>query len=198
MTARKSTTAAPATETLGLPAGSLSFFTDLANDAGNWGGNPWFSGNIASGRSASGFVGRLVKAGLIESHTDGSDAFCVFTDEGIRAAGKLGIDLTWIREVADVEVVGAAKPAVEAAKAVKPAKASKARKSASKAKLTVVKEKAAPVKAAPNSRTDIKSRIKVARDRRWRAGRRDDAALVAEMDALIVSLIAERDVEASS
>lgn len=83
---------------LGLPAGSYGFFVDLANDAGNWGGHPWFDGNVASGRSAAGYVKRLVAEGLIESATGEDGAYCVFTPAGIEAAGKVGIDLTWIEK----------------------------------------------------------------------------------------------------
>jgi hypothetical protein len=103
---RATAKSAAETATLGLPAGSLGFFRDLAEDAGNWGGNPWFDGNVAVGRSAAGYVRRLVQAGLIESHDDDGHAYAVFTDAGIDAAGKLGIDLTWIRGS-----VAAARPA---------------------------------------------------------------------------------------
>lgn len=91
------------TNALGLPAGSYDYFCDLANDAGNWSGNPWFDGNVSAGRSTPGYVARLVKAGLIESHYDDEQhmAFCVFTVAGIVAAAKIGIDLSWLDEAPD-------------------------------------------------------------------------------------------------
>jgi hypothetical protein len=117
--------AAPAaSETLGLPAGSLSYFIDLAKDAGNWNGTPWFDGNVAAGKSASGYVNRLVKAGLIESHDDDGKAFCVFTAKGIEGAAKLGIDLSaWAPASARAEHVGLPK-----AKGDEPAKSAAAKR----------------------------------------------------------------------
>lgn len=85
------------TETLGLPAKSLAFFRDLAEDAGNWSGNPWLNGNVAAGKSSSGMSQTLVRHGLITIGNDCGDAYAVFTPKGIEAAAKLGIDLSWIK-----------------------------------------------------------------------------------------------------
>jgi hypothetical protein len=86
-----------ASKILGLPEKSAAFFMDLAEDACNWGGKPWFDGNVASGPSAAGMVGRLVGAGLIVSEEyERGHAYAVFTHRGVAAATKLGIDLSWI------------------------------------------------------------------------------------------------------
>lgn len=82
------------TNPLGLAAKSYDFFVALAKDAPNWGGFPWFDGNIGAGRSAAGMVGYLVRKGLITSESDGEQAYCVFTDAGVDAAARVGIDLT--------------------------------------------------------------------------------------------------------
>lgn len=80
---------------LGLPAGSFSYFRALAADAGNWSGNPYTDANVSAGRSTPGFTKRLAAAGLIVVHEDERGfAFVSFTKEGIRAAARLGIDLT--------------------------------------------------------------------------------------------------------
>lgn len=83
---------------LNLPVKSAEFFEDLANDAGNWSGNPYFDGNVAAGRSAAGMVRKLVEVGLIESGDDDGHAFAIFTDKGVEAAAKIGIDLNWIND----------------------------------------------------------------------------------------------------
>jgi hypothetical protein len=191
---------AKATNVLNLPTASFDYFALLANDAGNWSGNPYFDGNVSSGRSTSGYVRTLKAAGLIESQYD-EDArmsFAVFTDEGIRAAALIGIDLTYINEdLKGIEIV-TAQPVAEVAE-VKPAKAKRATKAAAKpakakaAAKPATKAKAAPVVSGEQYPTDpkvIRTMIKVARDRRWRAGRREDAATIELMNARIVQLTA--------
>lgn len=81
-----------------IPSKSLAFFTDLANDAGNWSGQPWLDGNVASGKSASAMSQTLVRHGLIKIGHGGDDggAFAYFTDEGVEFAASLGIDLKWL------------------------------------------------------------------------------------------------------
>lgn len=79
---------------LGLPAGSLEYFKDLAEDAPNWSGSPYTQGNVDRGRSTAGYVGRLRTAGLIETHDDENAVVVTFTPAGVRAAAQLGIDLT--------------------------------------------------------------------------------------------------------
>ena len=47
---------------LGLPEGSARFFADAAHDASNWSGSPLIGGNIASGRSAAGWMKKSLSA----------------------------------------------------------------------------------------------------------------------------------------
>lgn len=82
-----------ATNPLGLPQKSFDYFVDLAKDAGNWSGNPWLNGNVASGKSASAMSQTLVRAGLITIGHDGDDAFAIFTDAGRAAAASIGIEV---------------------------------------------------------------------------------------------------------
>jgi hypothetical protein len=84
-------------KTLGLPAKSADYFAALANDAGNWGGAPWLDGNVSGGRGASAMSQTLIKRGLIVVEIgEGGDgqpaAFAMFTQLGVEAAEKIGID----------------------------------------------------------------------------------------------------------
>lgn len=85
-----------AAKSVGLPLGSFTYFIALADDAPNWGGRPWFDGNVAAGPSTSGWVNRLVKAELIVSHHDDDRhaSYAQFTRKGVELAAKLGLDLT--------------------------------------------------------------------------------------------------------
>lgn len=81
---------------LGKAHKSADFFAQLADDAGNWSGNPWFQGNVDFGTSTQGCVKKLVEAGLINPTSGGRDgAYADFTDAGVIAAGLIGIDLTY-------------------------------------------------------------------------------------------------------
>ena len=81
---------------LGLPEGSARFFADAAHDAGNWSGSPLIGGNIASGRSAAGWMKKLNAEGLTTSFQDDDDRSCywlTFTKKGRKLAlDVLGFD----------------------------------------------------------------------------------------------------------
>lgn len=81
-----------AAKKVGLPVGSATALLAYANDAGNWGGNPWVNGNVNFGKSTGGYIGKLVAAGMITlgGGEDGEETFIIFTPAGVEAALALG------------------------------------------------------------------------------------------------------------
>jgi len=79
------------TTTMQLTADSLKTFLLYANDAGNWGGNPYVSGgNVKCTKSMRGNLSDLVKKALITIHDSGSDMYIEFTETGKRLASEHG------------------------------------------------------------------------------------------------------------
>jgi len=80
----------------GLSDGGLELFTDLAEDAGNWSGQPLFGGNVGCDPSDRGWLTELKKKGLVTTFADDEDSslsWVVFTDAGRALADKLGTTL---------------------------------------------------------------------------------------------------------
>jgi len=174
MTASTKTTETAKTTTaaIKLPEKSLGFFLDLANDAGNWSGNPWLTGNVSAGRSASGMTQTLVRNGLIvveHGGDTGNDAYAVFTPKGVEFAKAHGVDIDYLlasgnvaspKAIAAVEAHEAAKATAKAAKAPAAKATAKAEPKAPAAKATPAKAtpaKATPAKATPAKATPAKA-----------------------------------------
>jgi hypothetical protein len=80
-----------------LTQDTRDFFLLLANDAGNWGGEPMIGpgSNIAGNpRAHRGHLTALKKAGLVTSYTDRGDSFVKFTEAGRAFAATLGHTLS--------------------------------------------------------------------------------------------------------
>lgn len=74
-----------------LTADSLATFKLYANDAPNWGGNPWVShGNISPTKAMRGNLSDLVQKGLIEIQWN-DHKYIQFTAAGHELATELGI-----------------------------------------------------------------------------------------------------------
>jgi len=76
-----------------LTATSYKLFCDLANDAGNWSGEPMLGGNVGSDAALRGNIADLKKKGLITTFRDEGCTFVQFTDAGVAYAASLGITL---------------------------------------------------------------------------------------------------------
>jgi hypothetical protein len=79
-----------------LTADSLKTFKLYANDAANWGGNPWVStGNVNCTRAMRGNLSDLVQKGLIDiaDYGDGMGKYIIFTDAGRELAAACEINL---------------------------------------------------------------------------------------------------------
>lgn len=79
-----------------LTAASLDLFLAYAEDAGNWAGNPWVDGNVTLGADGRGNLTDLKRKGLLETGSDGRDAYIVFTAAGVALAAEHNIDLSWV------------------------------------------------------------------------------------------------------
>lgn len=75
--------------TITITPRSMDLFLELANNAGNWAGEPLFEGNAAD----KGNLTQLKQAGLVETFVDGGCSFVIFTAEGRKLAMENGIDL---------------------------------------------------------------------------------------------------------
>lgn len=76
--------------------GTTKRFLEYAEDAGNWGGNPWVSeGNIRTGPENSGFIMHMIRRGWIhtEEYEPGSD-YIVFTELGKKIAAQHGFEIS--------------------------------------------------------------------------------------------------------
>jgi hypothetical protein len=73
---------------------SKSLFTELADDAGNWSGQPLIGGNVELTKEERGNLTHLKKLNLIATFNSDGDMFVSFTAEGVAYAKSLGIDLT--------------------------------------------------------------------------------------------------------
>jgi hypothetical protein len=82
--------------TTNLTSASLDLFLAYAEDAGNWSGNPWVDGNVSLDAAGRGNLTDLKRKGLLQTLTDGRDAYIVFTDAGKTLAAEHGIDLSWV------------------------------------------------------------------------------------------------------
>ena len=74
---------------------SLALFLWYAEDAGNWGGLPWLSGNRDFTAADRGNLTQLKKAGLLrtQEHEPGQ-AYIQFTAKGAELAAEHGIDIS--------------------------------------------------------------------------------------------------------
>lgn len=81
-----------------LTPDSLELFLALAEDAGNWSGEPLFGGNFSVSQADKGNLTDLKVKGLVRTTNDGRDVFVQFTDAGIELSGQHGIDLSWIAD----------------------------------------------------------------------------------------------------
>lgn len=78
-----------------LTADSIATFRAYAEDAPNWGGNPYVSnGNITCTKEMRGNLTDLVKKGLIRICSFDLGQYIEFTAEGKAAAASLGISLS--------------------------------------------------------------------------------------------------------
>lgn len=79
--------------TVSLTEASHDLFMEYAEDAGNWGGNPWVSeGNVECGRQRRGNLADLVKKGLIEiAEYEPPDCYVIFTKLGAKYAERNGV-----------------------------------------------------------------------------------------------------------
>jgi len=80
-----------------ITAASLSLFLALANDAGNWSGNPLFGakGNVGDQKRDQGNLTQLKQAGLLTTDYDDEEGlvWVHFTKSGAQLAATHGIDL---------------------------------------------------------------------------------------------------------
>ena len=81
---------------INLTPDTLTFFRNLVDDSGNWGGSPMIGNgsNIPGDASAHrGHLTALKKAGLVTSFKDRSDTFVEFTAAGRAYAAELGMQV---------------------------------------------------------------------------------------------------------
>ena len=82
-------------QTIELTAASLATFLEYADDAGNWGDEPWVSnGNIECTKEMRGNLSDLVKKGLIKICGNGKSQFIRFTAAGAALAAEHQMEVT--------------------------------------------------------------------------------------------------------
>lgn len=75
----------------GLTVASWELFVDLANDAGNWSGQPMLNGNVRTDKALAGNITDLKKKGLITTEVDEGQTWVQFTDAGVALAATFGV-----------------------------------------------------------------------------------------------------------
>lgn len=78
-----------------LTPASSELFNRVADDAPNWGGNPYLAGNIGLTKPERGNLTQLKRAGLILTHDDpesqgGGGEYVSFTEAGHKLAHERG------------------------------------------------------------------------------------------------------------
>lgn len=86
----------PKTEGPKLTDTSHQLFMELADDAGNWSGQPLLGGNVSSSKELRGNVTQLKRAGLISTQQDEGQTWVNFSPKGIEYAAQHGKDLSFI------------------------------------------------------------------------------------------------------
>ena len=81
-----------------LTPGTLNVFSQYADDAGNWSGNPLVGGNVDTGPGEKGHLSDLIKKNLIrvsveERRGQENLSWIYWTPAGVALAEELGIDL---------------------------------------------------------------------------------------------------------
>jgi hypothetical protein len=163
-----------------LPAKTHAYFMAQAEDSPNWSGTPWVDSNVGATKGASAMTQRAEKAGLwvIEYYGENdTEPYIVFTDAGVAYAREHGAPMP------DYDPAPPAKST--AAKSTKKASKSSAAKSTK-----ATGKRANPPIDPEVELAELRKLIKVTRDRRWRAGRRDDQAVIDEMNAKLDELTA--------
>lgn len=78
---------------LDLTPTSIKLFCYLANDAGNWNGQPLLDGNMT--KELRGNLTQIKRAGLLTTHKEEGCVWVTFTDKGKEYAATHDIDLYW-------------------------------------------------------------------------------------------------------
>lgn len=78
------------TTTSTLSCEALAFFLDLAEDAGNWQGNP----PVDCNKQQEAYLTHAKVAGLLTTDRDGRCRFAYFTPAGVALAAQHGVDLS--------------------------------------------------------------------------------------------------------